>query len=364
MTRISKNKPVLVTGANGYVAGWLVKKLLEEGCTVHAAVRDPENQEKVSHLHELAEEHAGTIHFFKTDLLDEGSYAEAMQGCELVFHTASPFTSDYTDPQRDLVDPAVLGTENVLDQATRTPTVKRVVLTSSCAAIYTDCTDLDITPGNIFTEGIWNSTASLDYQPYSYSKTMAEKTAWERQEQQEQWDLVVINPCLVMGPPLNPRATTSESFTILKQLGDGSMKGGVPDIGLGVVDVRDVALAHYRAGFTPEAEGRHITCGHNTSLLELALALQPAFGKEYPIPRRALPKWLVTLLGPIMDKTISRRFLKNNVNRRWRADNSKSKEALGMTYRPLRETMEDAFQTLIDSGVFEEKEVANSTISA
>ncbi len=358
MTTINKNKPVLVTGANGYVAGWLVKKLLEEGCTVHAAVRDPENQEKVSHLHELAEEHAGTIRFFQTDLLDEGSYAEAMQGCELVFHTASPFTSDYTDPQRDLVDPAVLGTQNVLNQATRTSTVKRIVLTSSCAAIYTDCTDLDITPGKVFTEGVWNSTASLDYQPYSYSKTLAEKKAWDIAKQQEQWDLVVINPALVMGPPLNPKATTSESFTILKQLGDGSMKGGVPDIGLGVVDVRDVAVAHYRAGFIPEAEGRHITCGHNTSLLELALALRSKFGDKYHIPNRALPKWLITLVGPIMDKSISRRFLKNNVDCPWRADNTKSKEALGVTYRPLQETMEDAFQSLIDSGIFVEKQAA------
>jgi len=358
MTTINKSKPVLVTGANGYVAGWLVKKLLDEGCTVHAAVRDPENEKKISHLHELAEEHAGTIHFFKTDLLDEGSYAEAMQGCELVFHTASPFTSNYTNPQHDLVDPAVLGTSNVLNQASKTKTVKRVVLTSSCAAIYTDCTDLDITPGKVFTEGVWNSTASLDYQPYSYSKTMAEKTAWELYEQQEQWDLVVINPCLVMGPPLNPKATTSESFNILKQLGDGSMKSGVPDIGLGVVDVRDVALAHYRAGIIPEAEGRHITCGHNTSLLELALALQPKFGDEYPIPNRALPKWLITLIGPILDKTISRRFLRNNINCPWRADNSKSREALGMTYRSLQETMEDAFQALVDGGVFAEKQAA------
>jgi len=358
MTTINKNKPVLVTGANGYVAGWLVVKLLEEGCTVHAAVRDPDNEEKIHHLHELAEEHTGTIHFFKTDLLEEGSYAEAMEDCELVFHTASPFTSDYSDPQRDLVDPAVLGTKNVLNQATKTPGVKRVVLTSSCAAIYTDCTDLEITPGKVFTEGVWNSTASLDYQPYSYSKTMAEKTAWELQKQQEQWDLVVINPALVMGPPLNPKATTSESFTILKQLGDGSMKSGVPNIGLGVVDVRDVATAHYQAGFRPEAEGRHIICGHNTSLLELARALEPRYGDKFPIPTRAIPKWLITLVGPIMDKTISRRFLKNNINCSWRADNSKSKESLGLTYRPLQETMEDAFQALVDSGVFVEKQAA------
>jgi nucleoside-diphosphate-sugar epimerase len=127
---------------------------------------------------------------------------------------------------------------------------------------------------------------------------------------------------------------------------------------MGVVDVRDVAMAHYRAGFILEAEGRHITCGHNTSLLELPLALQPKFGDEHPIPNRALPKWLITLVGPIVDKTISRRFLKKNLNCPWRADNSKSKKALSITYRSLQETMEDAFQALVEGGVFVEKQAA------
>jgi dihydroflavonol-4-reductase len=342
----------MVTGATGYVAGWLVKQLLEAGLTVHAAVRNPSKTEKIAHLEQIAAASKGSIKYFKSDLLEEGSYARAMEGCELVYHTASPFTSNFEDAQRDLVDPAVLGTKNVLEQANKTASVKRVVLTSSCASIYTDASEVKDTPKGMLTEDIWNTTASLEYQPYSYSKTMAERAAWEINEKQSRWDLVVINPCLVMGPPLNPKATTSESFNLLKQLGDGTLKTGVPNVGIGLVDVRDVANAHFQAGFRPEAEGRHITCGHNTSFLELAKALQPKYGKDYPVPKNALPKWLVVLSGPLLDKSLDRKFLRNNVNHVWRADNSKSREKLGVTYRPMQETMEDSFAALIEAGVF------------
>jgi len=342
----------MVTGATGYVAGWLVKKLLEEGLTVHAAVRNPDKKEKTAHLDEIAAQSSGAIKYFKADLLVEGSYANAMEGCELVYHTASPFTSDFKDPQKELVDPAVKGTRNVLEQANKTASVKRVVLTSSCAAIYTDAKDLEDTPNGVLTEEIWNTTASLNYQPYSYSKTMAEKEAWKINEAQNRWDLVVINPSFVMGPPLNPKATTSESFTILKQLGDGTMKMGVPNMGIGVVDVREVATAHYQAGFVPEAQGRHITSGHNSSFLEIAQALQPKYGDDYPIPGRPLPKWFLLLVGPMINKSLDRKFIRRNVNLPWRADNSKSKEQLGVNYRPLQETMEDSFKALIKNDIF------------
>ena len=94
MTQIDKTKPVMVTGANGYVASWLVQRLLDEGMTVHAAVRNPDNEQKISHLKEAAARSKGKIKFFKGDLLTPGSYKEAMEGCELVYHTASPFTTD------------------------------------------------------------------------------------------------------------------------------------------------------------------------------------------------------------------------------------------------------------------------------
>ena len=351
MTQIDKTKPVLVTGATGYVASWLVKQLLENGITVHAAVRNPENKSKVAHLDEIATKTKGTIKYFKSDLMQPGSYAEAMQGCELVYHTASPFTMDVKDPQKDLVDPAVKGTQNVLETANATPSVKRVVITSSCAAIYTDASDIEKAPNGVLTEEVWNTTSSLDYQPYSYSKTLAEKKAWEINKAQTQWDLVTINPSFVLGPMLNAGGTTSESFNILKQIGDGTMKMGVPKMGIGLVDVRDVADAHFKAGFVPAAQGRYITSAHNTDFLELAENLLPKYGDKFPLPKKALPKWLLMLVGPFVDKRFSRKFIRNNVNIEWKADNSKIKNELGVTFRPIKKTMEDAFQVLVDEKI-------------
>lgn len=355
MTQIYKTKPVLVTGATGYVAGWLVKKLLDEGMTVHAAVRDPKNKEKLAHLDEAAKNAKGSIKYFKSDLLENGSYEEAMKGCELVYHTASPFVLDVKDPQKDLIDPAVLGTQNVLETAGKTPSVKRVVVTSSCAAIYTDAIDCQHAHGGILTEEVWNTTASLNYQPYSYSKTVAEKKAWEMAKKQNQWDLVTVNPSLVLGPPLNLKSNTSESFSILKQMGDGTFKSGAPKMGIGLVDVRDVAEAHFQAGFSPNASGRYITSAHNTNFYEMGMALKDKFGKDYPTPKKALPKWLLMIVGPMADKRFTRKFIRNNINVAFKADNSKIKKELGIQFRPLKETMEESFQVLVDNNVFNSK---------
>lgn len=344
----------MVSGANGFVASWLVKRLLEEGLTVHAAVRTPNNKDKVQHLLDIAETSKGHLKFFKADLLSKGSYNEAMEGCELVFHTASPFFLDIKDPQKEVIEPAVNGTSNVLQSANIIKSVKRVVVTSSCAAIYADALDTINAPGGHITEEIWNEISSLEYQPYSYSKTLAEKKAWEIVGKQDRWDLVTINPSFVMGPALNAHAN-SESLSVLQTIGGGDMKMGAPKMGVGVVDVRDVAEAHFKAGFTPEAKGRYITSGHNTNFLEMGMVLLPKYGDRFPLPKKALPKWLVMLVGPITNKSFNRRFLRNNVNVPWRADNSKIIKELGMTFRPLQETMEEAFQVLINAGVLKAK---------
>ena len=352
---IDRSKPVMVTGANGYVASWLVKRLLEDGINVHAAVRNPSNEQKIAHLKAVAEKSSGSITFFAADLMQPGSYKEAMEGCELVYHTASPFTTDVKDPQKELIDPAVQGTANVLNTASEVASVKRVVVTSSCAAIYTDAIDTVNAPGGRITEEVWNTTASLDYQPYSYSKTLAEKKAWELAEAQQQWDLITINPSFVMGPALNAKNTTSESVNVLKMLGGGDMKAGAPKMGVGVVDVRDVAEAHYKAGFTPNAKGRYITSAHNSDFLEMGTVLLPKYGGQFPLPKKALPKWLLMIVGPMTNKLFTRRFIRNNVNVPWHADNSKIKQDLGIQFKPLQTTMEDSFQALIDEGILKGK---------
>ncbi len=346
MTVIDRSKPVLVTGATGFVASWLVKKLLNDGLIVHAAVRNPDDEIKNRHLIDLAKSSGGTIKFFKTNLLEKDSYFEAMRECELVFHTASPFTSNYSDAQTELLDPAIEGTINVLLTANKSEFVKRVVLTSSCAAIYSDCTDLAKTTNNIFTENDWNTGSSLHYQPYFYSKTMAERKAWEIVEAQNKWDLVVINPSLVLGPILNEKSSNSESFSIFKQICDGTLRLGVPNFGLGLVDVRDLAEAHFNAGFIPQASGRNIISGHNTNLLNIARILHYKYGNDYNIPKSSLPKWLLMLIGPLVDKQITRRFIANNINKIWKADNAKSIKNLKVSYRSIESTLFDTFNSI------------------
>ena len=340
MTMIDPHAPVMVTGATGYVAGRLVEKLLQEGHTVHAAVRDPSNRDKLRYLDALAEALPGSIRYFKSDLLEQGSYAEAMEGCELVFHTASPFTLDVRDPVTDLIEPAKLGTR------------KRIVVTSSVAAMCGDNADLEQTPDGVFTEETWNTSSSVDHQAYSYSKTVAEREAWEIQRRQDRWDLVTVNPALVMGPGINPHGT-SESFKMMKQFGDGTLKGGVPRYGLGIVDVRDLAEAHYRAGFTPEAKGRYIVSGHNSDFADLVIPLREHFGSTYPFPKRTMPKWIVWLVGPLANKAWTRKAISLNVGLPWKGDNSKGIRELSLSYRPLDETVIDFFQQLVDGGTFE-----------
>jgi len=224
-----------------------------------------------------------------------------------------------------------------------------VVLTSSCAAIYGDNADCQKAPGGILTEEIWNTSSSINHQAYSFSKAEAERTAWEIVKKQDRWDLVVINPSLVLGPGINPHAT-SESFALVKQFGDGSMKSGAPRYGFGCVDVRDLAYAHLAAAYIPGAEGRHIISGHNSDMFEMAQTLIPKYGDKYPLPCKALPKWMVWLVGPFIDKTMTRKIISRNINVPWKADNSKSKKALGVTYRPMAESVNEMFQQVIDCG--------------
>ncbi|MEW7007409.1 NAD-dependent epimerase/dehydratase family protein [Lentilitoribacter sp. EG35] len=345
------SKPALVTGATGYIAGWLVKGLLEQGITVHAAVRDPSNKEKLAHLTALVKDNPEQLKFFKADLLNDGAYDEAMAGCGVVFHTASPFTSSFKDAQKELVDPAVNGTRNVLETANRTDSVSRVVVTSSCAAIYGDAIDCQSMPNGTLTEEIWNTTSRLDHQAYSYSKTQAEKAAWDIAKAQDRWKLVVINPAFVMGPGVTLQPN-SESVAVMKQLGDGTMKMGVPHFEIGIVDVRDVAEAHMRAGYIADAEGRHITSAKTMTLLEMGQTLEKKFGSNWPFPKSTAPKWLLWLVGPIANKMFTREMISKNVGHAWKADNTKSKEKLGITYRSTETAVIEMFDQMIDAGVF------------
>jgi nucleoside-diphosphate-sugar epimerase len=354
MSIIDKTKPVLVTGGSGYMASWIVKMLLEEGIDVHATVRDPLDAQRVAHLTALSKASTGKLKLFKADLLDFGCFDKSIQGCELVMHTASPFFITRTkNPEEDLIRPAKEGTRNVLEAAKRTPTVKRVVLTSSVAAIYGDNVDIKLAPGGLFTEKEWNGTSSAGHNPYPYSKMVAEKEAWAIAKEQNEWDLVTINPGWILGPSLS-RRKDSMSINTMIQFANGTFKSGVPELWNGIVDVRDVASAHIKAGFTPKASGRHIIVSGEANLLDIANILRKHFGDAYPFPRRQAPKFIFWLIAPRLGYT--RKYVSRNVGHQIQFDNSYSKTDLGMSYIPIEQTVKDHFQQILDDGLLGKRE--------
>lgn len=320
--------------------------LLEDGIDVNATVRDPLDDQKVGHLTAMAKVSTGKLKLFKADLLDLGSFEEPMKGCELVIHAASPFfLSPPKNPEEELLRPAKEGTRNVLETAKRIPTIKRVVLTSSVVAIFGDNADLMLTPGGIFTEQGWNETSSASHQPYPYSKTIAEKEAWAIAKEQDQWDLVTINPGWILGPSLSKRIDSLSIKTMI-QYGNGTYKSGAPCFWNGIVDVRDVASAHIKAGFTPNASGRHILVSGVASLLELGSILRNNFGAGYPFPQRQVPKFIFWILAPMFGFT--RKYVSRNAGYPVKFDNSYSKKDLGMIYIPIDQTVKDHFQQILD----------------
>lgn len=346
---MDKSKPILVTGATGYIAGWIIERLLKQGYTVHATVRDPSKKNKIQHLYDLAEQSSGHIQFFKADLLETGSFDEAMKDCEIVIHTASPFVvTNYKDAVKDIIEPAVKGTENVLNSVNRTESVKRVVLTSSIASTYGDAVEIQNTANNEFDENHWNTTSSETHQPYPYSKVMAERKAWEMVEQQDRWDLVCINPALVMGPSLTD-ASQSGSIEVLQQFGNGTTLFGVPPMWNGIVDVRDVADAHVIAALNPEAHGRYIICGGTLSLLDMGKALTQKFGYKFPFPHFTVPKTAFAFVAPVLGH--SREFVKLNMGYPIYFNAQRSVIELGIEYRDVRESVCEHFQQLLDDGI-------------
>jgi nucleoside-diphosphate-sugar epimerase len=349
MRVIDSSKPILVTGAGGYIASWIIEYLLEKGYRVRGTVRSLAKNEQLSHLEDMAKLYEGRLELFEADLLRHGSFQKAMEGCELVFHTASPFKiSGVKDPQRELIDPALEGTRNVFLSVEDTPSVKRVVLTSSVAAIFGDAREIEDQPNQIFTEDAWNLSSSLQHQPYPFSKTLAEKEAWNMAGQQKRWDLVVMNPAFVLGPSRS-RRTDSASTGFVRSLLNGTFKSGTAALYFGIVDVRDVAQAHILAGFTPSAAGRHILCNETLGMLEMAKILNEAHPGRFALPTREMPKWLLWLMAPKIGFT--RKFISDNVGFKPLFENRKAIAQFNLRYRPVRETLLDQAAQLIQDGL-------------
>ncbi|KAK3412887.1 hypothetical protein EUGRSUZ_I01552 [Eucalyptus grandis] len=230
---------VCVTGAAGYLASWLTKRLLLSGYHVVGTVRDPGNKKKVAHLWKL-EGAKERLRLVKADLMKEGSFDDAIMGCEGVFHTASPVLKPSRDPKAKILEPAIEGTLNVLRSCKKNPNLRRVVLTSSSSTVRARD---DIDPNVPLDESTWSSIELCERLQiwYVLSKTLAEKAAWEFCDENK-IDLVTVLPAFLIGPSLPPVLCSTASDVL------GLLKGETEKFQwhgrMGYVHIDDVARCH------------------------------------------------------------------------------------------------------------------------
>ncbi|WP_416957909.1 NAD-dependent epimerase/dehydratase family protein [Streptomyces sp. Agncl-13] len=332
---------VLVTGGSGFVGSHLVRQLLERGYRVHSTVRSLGNEAKVAPLRAMGEQFPGALELFEADLLAEGSFDAAMEGCRVVFHVASPFLmpEKIKDGQKDVVEPALTGTRNVLAGIERTPTVEKLVFTSTVGAIFGDYVDVLAMKDETLSEDYFNTTSTVGNNPYHFAKTVAERAAWDAAHAQDRWRMVSVNPGLILGPSLTP-ASDSGSLFLLDELFKGYFFYGAPDFSFTVADVRDVAGAHVAAAENPDAHGRYIVAAARmASFLDMSRALRQRLPRDYRLPRHGLPHWPVRVLGPAFGLTQD--YIRKHLGIRFAVDNRRGVEELGISYRPLEETLVD-----------------------
>jgi dihydroflavonol-4-reductase len=328
------SQPVCVTGVSGFVGSQTAAELLAAGYQVRGTVRDPNRSRDEGLLADVPG--AERLELVAADLMRPESFTDAVAGCEYVIHTASPYVLQVDDPQRDLVDPAVNGTTAVL-QASLAAGVKRVVITSSLAAV-TDQPD-----GRVLTEADWNQASTLTRNPYYYSKTLAERAAHEF-GRANPIEVVVVNPGPVFGPSLVP--SLNETNRILTGLADGTFPA-VLALQYLAVDVRDVAVAHRLAMETPGASGRYLCAAGVRTLRELRDQMA-ALGVS-KVPRMSLDRGVGVPISKLVARfqpAAIRQYLLTNLGGEFRIDNSTIRQELGMTFRPIDETIADTVADL------------------
>ncbi|KAK3206579.1 hypothetical protein Dsin_020625 [Dipteronia sinensis] len=322
MSNSNQNDVVCVTGGSGSIGSWLVRLLLDRRYTVHATVKNLNDDKETAHLRAL--EGADTrLRLFQIDLLDYDSIVAAVSGCAGVFHLASPCIVDRVlDPQKELLDPAIKGTINVLTAA-KAAGVRRVVVTSSVSAV----TPSPNWPADkVKAEDCWTDVEYCKQKElwYPLSKTLAEKAAWDFSKENG-LDVVVVNPGTVMGPVIPP--TLNASMVMLVRLLQGCTET-YENFFMGSVHFKDVALAHILVYENPSASGRHLcveAISHYGDFAAKVAELYP----EYNLPR--LPR--DTQPGLLRAK-----------------DGGKKLMDLGLQFIPMEEIIKDSVESLKSKG--------------
>ncbi|MHB1057164.1 MAG: SDR family oxidoreductase [Rhodanobacter sp.] len=283
---------VLVTGGSGFIGSHAILQLLAAGHQVRTTVRSLKREDGVRAMLQQAGTAPGDrLAFAVADLESDAGWPQAVAGCDYVLHIASPFPATLPKHEDELIVPAREGALRVL-RAARDAGVKRVVLTSSFAAIgYGQ--PVQQAP---FDESRWTNPDAADVQPYAKSKTLAERAAWDFiANEGGALELAVVNPVGVFGPVLGPDYSTS--ILLVQRLMDGAMPG-CPQLTFGAVDVRDVADLHIRAMTDPAAKGERFlaVAGDFLSIRDIAGILKKRMGATARrVPTRQLPNWLVRL---------------------------------------------------------------------
>lgn len=265
-----------MTGASGYIGSWLVKRLLERGYHVRATVRDPGNEKKVKNLLELP--NANThLSLWKADLAEEGSYDDAIQGCEGVFHVATPMELLYQDhpaANEEIESTTLNGILSILRSCSKAKTLKRFIYTSTTGAIVVQPQP----PLHEYTEDLWTDV-DLCYEHKMYAwmylvaKTTAEKAAWKYAEENG-IDMITVHPSVVLGHFITPNTSFStDAATALYTKDEVNMASLKKMHGLSAVHVDDVCNAHIYLFEHPLAKGRYICSSHTINTFEVAHSL-------------------------------------------------------------------------------------------
>lgn len=327
---------VLVTGGSGYIAGFLIRQLIEQGWTVHATVRSLAREAEVRGWLQVDDDR---LRFFAADLTSDAGWAEAVAGCSHVAHVASPFPAGAPKTDDELVVPAREGVLRALRFA-KAAGVGRFVLTSSVAAIAYGH------PERVYTEADWTDVTAPKVGAYIKSKTIAERAArdWVAANGTGM-EFVSVNPAAVLGPLLSDDYSSSIQF--VERLINGSIPG-MPRLGFGVVDVRDLADLHVRALTRPGIDGeRLIASGKFLWMREVADILR-ARVPEAKIPKRSIPDLVVRLLA-LFDGSI--RQVLGELGRRRDVSPEHTAEVVGWRTRDEAETIVDTARSLIARGI-------------
>jgi nucleoside-diphosphate-sugar epimerase len=335
---------VLVTGGSGFIGAHCVLQLLQAGHRVRTTVRSLKRSGRPRQLKTGGVDPADRLSFFVVDLEDDDGWPEAVSGVDYVLHVASPLPPSVPKNENELIIPAREGTLRVL-RAARNAGVKRVVLTSSFAAIGYGRKEQTIP----YSETDWTDPNAEGVQAYPKSKTLAERAAWDFiAKEGGALELSVINPVGVFGPVLGPDYSTS--ILIVQRLMDGALPG-CPKLYFGAVDVRDVADLHIRAMTYPAANGQRFlaVAGDFMPMVGVAKILKARMGAAATkVPTRELPNWLVHLAS-LRDPAI--KFILPELGIKKTATNEKARRTFGWTPRSNEESIVATAESMLRLGL-------------